>query len=220
MTTNGTLTPEEAALAAEFAMGLLTGPERAAFELRLRSDPVLLGEVQDWHEHLAKLTDGIQKRPRARVKRHLMRRLYGTAPWVTRAWQGLGLAGLALGAAMAAVVAFLPEPPQTLYAAEVVAEDNSLRVLAVFDGETLRLTRTDGAPRAGRVLELWLIAPESAPVSLGVLPDSAGDRRTVAAPLRPLFMAGTLAVSDEPPGGSPTGQPTGDVLAIGPLTEL
>ena len=31
---------------------------------------------------------------------------------------------------------------------------------------------------------------------------------------------GTLAVSDEPPGGSPTGAPTGEVLAAAPLVEL
>ena len=30
----------------------------------------------------------------------------------------------------------------------------------------------------------------------------------------------TLAISDEPPGGSPTGQPTGAVLAVGTVTEL
>ena len=30
----------------------------------------------------------------------------------------------------------------------------------------------------------------------------------------------TLAISDEPPGGSPTGQPTGAVLALGAVTEL
>ncbi len=66
---------------------------------------------------------------------------------------------------------------------------------------------------------MWLIAGDDAPVSLGVLPDGPV-RLAIAPDLRPRLAGATLAISDEPPGGSPTGQPSGAVLATGPLTEL
>jgi anti-sigma-K factor RskA len=62
---------------------------------------------------------------------------------------------------------------------------------------------------------LWLIAEGGAPVSLGLLEPQGPSRITVPDDLRPVLAGATLAVSDEPPGGSPTGQPTGAVLAAG-----
>ncbi|KKK92899.1 hypothetical protein LCGC14_2698290, partial [marine sediment metagenome] len=59
-----------------------------------------------------------------------------------------------------------------------------------------------------------------APVSLGVLPDS----KTMRIPIPPLWRDQTaqmtLAISDEPVGGSPTGAPTGDILAVGAMANL
>jgi len=37
--------------------------------------------------------------------------------------------------------------------------------------------------------------------------------------LRRRVAGAVLAISDEPEGGSPTGAPTGDVLAVGPVQE-
>ena len=72
-----------------------------------------------------------------------------------------------------------------------------------------------------RAFELWLIPvgettprslarPSSQPIKLTIPPDLAG-RLTPDA---------TLAVSLEPPGGSPTGAPTGPVIAAGKLASL
>jgi anti-sigma-K factor RskA len=69
-------------------------------------------------------------------------------------------------------------------------------------------------------LELWAILPGQAPISLGVLPDSETARILVPAALRSQAAQFTLAITDEPLGGSPTGGPTGDVLAAGPMTTL
>jgi anti-sigma-K factor RskA len=60
---------------------------------------------------------------------------------------------------------------------------------------------------------LWLIAGNNAPVSLGVLPDAGAVTLMVAEALAVQLAGGTLAISDEPDGGSPTGAPTGAVLA-------
>lgn len=69
-------------------------------------------------------------------------------------------------------------------------------------------------PPEDRTYELWLIRPDaSGPESLGIFaPTPAGD-------LEVLFLDvdvddGIFAVSDEPAGGSPTGTPTGEILAV------
>lgn len=72
-----------------------------------------------------------------------------------------------------------------------------------------------------RVPELWLIPSGGKPLSLGVLP--ADGLAQIAIP--PAFADQTrrdaiVAVSLEPPGGSPTGQPTGPVIGSGKLTNL
>ncbi len=67
---------------------------------------------------------------------------------------------------------------------------------------------------ADRVLELWAAAGSGAPRSLGLI--SARGATVVRQVSLP---TGTdhLAVSLEPPGGSPTGAPTGPVLFVGRL---
>jgi anti-sigma-K factor RskA len=66
-----------------------------------------------------------------------------------------------------------------------------------------------------RVLELWAAAGSNPPRSLGLI--SASNATVVG---RTRLPPGTdhLAVSLEPPGGSPTGAPTGPVLYVGKLT--
>ena len=73
-------------------------------------------------------------------------------------------------------------------------------------------TPPDGAQ--GRSPELWWLGDEG-PVSLGVIPVQG--ERQVRIPARIAdFQGRSLAVSLEPAGGSPTGQPTGPVVAVAP----
>jgi anti-sigma-K factor RskA len=73
-----------------------------------------------------------------------------------------------------------------------------------------------------RALQLWLVAGSQAPPrSLGLL-DPVHE---IALQLDPraearLRPSASLAVSLEPPGGSPTGLPTGPVIYQGPLLAL
>ena len=70
-------------------------------------------------------------------------------------------------------------------------------------------------PPAGRSFELWLLPRHGAPISLGVARPGrvlyALPRTAEAA----LAQTKGFAVSVEPPGGSPTGQPTGPVVLVG-----
>ena len=87
---------------------------------------------------------------------------------------------------------------------------------AIKNGAQLIVARVAGpAAPQGQVQELWIIAPDAAPVSLGLLGDAP---LTVDYPDTPTGW--TLAVSLEPAGGSPTGAPTGPVLAAGTITDL
>ena len=75
------------------------------------------------------------------------------------------------------------------------------------------------APPTGRDYELWALPQGGAPVSLGVLPYQERTLRRTLTAIQQRALAGAIqvAVSIEPPGGSPTGQPTGAVVFLAPL---
>lgn len=219
------------ALAGEYSLGLLPPEEAAAFESRLVNEPELRALYAQWCEDLAALTDRIDPvAPPPRLQGKLEAALFGRSQGRSGgiSWFGMLLGGFAAAAVLALGLIFgadlLPRGPQApsdpAYVADVAAEDGSLVVATAYDADTgeLFVDRRQGGPREGRGLELWLIAGENAPVSLGVLPGDSQATLAVPQDLRPQLDGGVLAISDEPPGGSPTGAPTGDVLAAGPIT--
>jgi anti-sigma-K factor RskA len=71
------------------------------------------------------------------------------------------------------------------------------------------------------VPELWLIPADGKPRSLGLLRADRAVTITIPPNLMGQIVSNAvLAVSLEPLGGSPTGQPTGPVIASGKLTTL
>ena len=223
---------DDRVLAGEYALGLLAADAAAAFEARLVGEPELRALYAAWADDLAALTDGIAPvAPPAALKRGIDAQLFG-APSVRRPFAGWRGLGWLVGGAVAATLALLlvvdtglmaPDAPSApLYIAEIAAEDGSLRIAASYDAEAgaLLVQREAGAAPEGRALELWLIAGSAAPVSLGVLPDTGTARFDIAELLRPQLLGAVLAISDEPPGGSPTGAPTGSVLATGAITSI
>ena len=78
------------------------------------------------------------------------------------------------------------------------------------------------AAAVDQAYELWMLPADGPPRSLGLLPVSGGEARHEIPPalLALLGNAQGLAVSLEPAGGSPTGQPTGPVLYQAPIVEL
>ena len=66
--------------------------------------------------------------------------------------------------------------------------------------------------------ELWVIPAGGKPRSLGTMRDGKQMHMELADALARLLQQGaTIAISVEPPGGSPTGAPTGPVVAAGAL---
>ncbi|MBS1303798.1 anti-sigma factor [Loktanella sp. SALINAS62] len=233
---------EERALTAEYILGLLTDDERTAYEEVLAIDPDLRSEYAFFADRMVALTDDIAPvTPPAGLFGAIKADLFGTpksdrATSKARSWlERLGLFPAMAGGVVAAVAVlwavnlYVPGAPTgdgpaisapTLQA-QIAAEDDSLIVMASYDAtaQTLVLDRTAGTARDGRSLELWLIADDNPPVSLGVLPDTQAGTIAVDPALVPALPGGVLAITDEPQGGSPTGGPTGDVLAAGPLTQ-
>jgi anti-sigma-K factor RskA len=219
-------------LAGEYALGVLQGEAREALARRIADDPGLSAKVRFWEEHFAQLAEEIAPiAPPQHVLARIENTLFTSRQQSARPslWNSLGFwRGLAV-ASLVAVVAIggwnyslqQGAPGQALVA-EVAGEQGLVKLVAFYDEKSgeLRINRTEGAAAAGRSFELWLIAGQDAPVSLGVLPAETASRHTVPAALRGKFPNGVLAISDEPEGGSPTGAPTGAVLATGKLTAI
>ncbi len=224
------LPPEDPdkALAAEYVLGTLDGEERARFAARLTSEPALQQEVWLWERHFASLADEIAPlAPPLALQQKMETRLFGTAPkaglWHRlEFWRGLSIATLAALVLVVAVPRFISPPPQPTSVAELAATDSPVKMAAVFDPahNVIRYNRVSGTPAEGRDYELWAIIGTDAPVSLGVVPQSETGVIQVSAQLAARMTAATLAISDEPKGGSPTGKATGAVLAVGKLTPI
>lgn len=232
--------PEEEILAAEYALGLLEGEARRAFEARLGSDPALARAVRDWEAHFARLAEHEvdEATPPPRVKAAVAAEIFGGSPASGAVRDRAGFwRALALGmTAVAAVSVFLavrpPEPqppasgipPGTILMSHLVPVEGSGLGLAVTrePGGALRLRRVAGGPSAGRAQEVWLIPdPEAPPISIGLLSEDPLTTLEPPADVVAAFEAGaTLAISEEPEGGSPTGAPTGPILAAGRLVPL
>lgn len=234
---------DEYVLAAEYTLGLLSAEEAKAFEDLLSIDPGFRQRYAFWAEGFAGLTDDIEGvEPPEDLKDRILSELFpektqSQAAASTSAQeeprpsflQRLGLfpavaGGLLAALAVLGVVDLMigDEPTPATYVAEVAAEDQSLVVLASYaaDSATLTVDRQAGSAAEGRSLELWLIPPGEGqgPISLGVLPEDSETAIQIPADLVPSLDQGTLAISDEPEGGSPGGAPTGDILATGAIT--
>jgi anti-sigma-K factor RskA len=219
-------------LAAEYVLGVLGADERREVERRLALEPALASEVAFWEERLGGLVDAVAPvPPPAQVWSRIEATVAAPAARPVSVWQSLafwrsfGIASATLAAASIAGLAYIGlvpsrQPPlmatltgaggQPNFVAAVTATGNSLVVVPA--------TLLTNDPRA---IELWLVLPNQRPQSLGLIQPGQPIRLTIPPELADrLTPDAALAVSLEPPGGSPTGQPTGPVIASGKLTNL
>jgi anti-sigma-K factor RskA len=231
------------ALAAQYVAGTLRGRARARFENLLPGHPALREAVQAWQDRLMPLTLAVEPvAPPPRVWHAVQARLWpaeAAAPrtaggWQTQPlWQRLslwrGLSGLATAAVLVLTVALVRTPPPAAPPVVVVLEGQAGTAAAgatfvasvAGDGQSMVMqpVSVNVALQTDRVLQLWSVPPQGAPRSLGLI---KADGLTVLPRSRlpeTLLKGGTaaLAVSVEPPGGSPTGAPTGPVVFAGKL---
>lgn len=227
-------------LAAEYALGLLDGAERAEAARQLLSDPSFSIAVSAWEERFAPLAEEAGKaEPGAEVWSRIEASLGGEDAPVSNViqlrrklgvWRGYGAGMTALAASLALVLGYQmtneqaptvirEEAPRVLVAALASEEaDSSLSIAYNPAARDLLVTPARLTPAAGHDHELWIIPAGGTPVSLGLVRTGTPQRVPVRPEYEPHFRArSTLAVSVEPTGGSPTGQPTGPVIAAGEL---
>ena len=209
--------------AAELALGLLEGEERAAALRRVLADPAFAREVEDWRLRLGGLFDDYREVAAPESVAARLAAPTGGAPRKT--WPILALAG-ALAAAVALFVVTRPGPvplpipvaqPHRMMAASLMMTDKSASVPAMIDMTTgeMSIPHADMAP-SGKSAQLWMIGGDGVPKPMGLLAAEGTSRMTLTPDQRRELTDGImLAVSVEPIGGSPTGKPTGPVVASG-----
>ena len=222
-------------MAAEYVLGVLSAEGRRDFERRLVNEPALRTEVEYWEGRFASLASevkAVDPSPNiwARIEAALKAN-DGTAVRPGGVWQNLtfwrwaAIGSAAVAAASLVTLAYVGRtlaPGPTLVAkldvsggqaGFVAAIDPARNALTIVPASVTNLNQ--------RVLELWLIAPGGTPRSLGLIEAGRPVRINLPSELIQRIAADTtLAVSLEPPGGSPTGLPTGPVIATGKLTNL
>jgi anti-sigma-K factor RskA len=152
---------------------------------------------------------------------HVQRRLGHTTParasWWTTPMRWAVAAGVA---AFALLIAWwtLLTPQAHLVATIADQQQTQMWRIEGRDRETLVVSASQALPQdAQHAYELWALPTQAggAPVSLGLMPQSG--QRSLAlsdAQRAALADAKQIAISLEPPGGSPTGAPTGPVLYV------
>lgn len=236
---------EDEALAAEHALGVLNARERADAEQRMARDPAFAADVEAWRARLAPMLDSIEPvtAPAGlwpRIERLLPANDNGQIMSRLRFWRNAAVGGFALAAAsLAAVVVQVNQPPVTvdrpvpvapqgqLLSASMVSQEGRAQPLFVasYDPDRKALIVTSLLPEQSdrdKVHELWLIAGQDNPKSLGLV--ESGKAKVIALPtevMQKMSEGAALAVSVEPPGGSknPDG-PSGPVIGVGKLSKL
>ena len=213
-------------LAAEYALGTLRGRARARLKRWMRDDPELMKEVQAWETRLAPMAQAIEPvAPPARLWNQIERQL-GPGKKPSSFWKALGFMAAGAAAAMVAVAVLLPlQGDSTAAYVAVLSDPKTQRPVLVATAEradkVLRVNVLDPAIHvAGRSLELWALPSGGRPRSLGIVsPTERLNLKLLAAADQALADVPTLAISLEPAGGSPSGQPTGPVLYTGPCVK-
>jgi anti-sigma-K factor RskA len=217
------------ALASEYVLGTLRGAARRRFERWRLENRHIASRVQTWEGRLIPMALGLAPlTPAPEVWAGIEARIRIADASRPAAPRRMAMRALAAGLVLCVIAAggfFVwrqrePLPMQPL--ATIASTQGALVWSIELDarGERLRAVALAGAvAQPGHSFELWALPQGAgAPVSLGLLPDAGQLERTLsAAQQTALAHAAKVAVSLEPPGGSPTGGPTGPVLYVAPL---
>lgn len=218
------------ALAAEFVLGTMSARARARFQTLLRSDPGLRRAVSEWERQLTPLAEALpEAAPPARIWRDIQRKLFGRRQsgdlWASIAfWRFSAFAAAMVALAIGLFSLDLREPDTSGQMVTVMTDVTTLAPAMTVSWtadrpgrRVLRIRVIGHAEMApDTAWELWMLGPDKAPVSLGLISTHEAQTLTVPAPLaRTLDEAWGLAMSVEPRGGSPTGLPTGPILYKG-----
>jgi anti-sigma-K factor RskA len=224
------LGPEPDVAAAELALNLLEGEERAAALRRVLAEPEFARDVERWRQHFSALFVGVRSaEPPAELGERVMARLDGPArPARANYWKPFALASSLAAASLLAIVVSQPAPrstppvvvaaaPAPMVAAFMI-EGFKAPLVASYDARHGKLSMPGPMPiPAGKSAQLWAIVGEAPPHPLGLFHEAGARVEADADMGAPMPEGMTFAISIEPLGGSPTGLPTGPVVGSATL---
>ncbi|HEY4254352.1 MAG TPA: anti-sigma factor [Roseomonas sp.] len=220
-------TPDEdrAALAGEYVLGTLDARQAAAVARAMAADPALAAEVAAWEARLAPLQGiAVAEAPppglwdRISASLDAVRPAPAAQPRRDWFWKGWSFGASAVAAGLGLLLLMRPPAPSDRWMTVLLSSREQPAWLVEADRDGLRLAALNRQPAPeDRALQLWALPPgATAPVSLGLIPRDGGSIAVSATMVRP--QPGMLIeITLEPPGGSPTGRPTGPVQFIGRL---
>lgn len=215
--------------AAEYVLGTLDTDAHATLERAIQADRELAREVYSWQDRLLPLVDRVAP---IQPGNQLWPRIAGQLPTRTAApgwwqklllWQGLSAAALMLSIGLAIQLARSPAPVEVRYVAILQTPAQQVAwVVESVDADSVRLRPVGKLPvlAAGRAWQFWT-KPLNAdrPTSLGLVPAN-GELRVPRTALPALGAQQLFEVTLEPQNGSPTGRPTGPILAVGRMAAV
>lgn len=227
---------------AEYVLGVLDADARAQVASEVQTSDEAATAVNLWHRRLQPMGEEIPAidppdHVWARIQHALrfdMQERARTAPmrfglWENlRFWHWLGLGASTLAAACLLLLVVMtgprivPSSPAVPFMASSITQtDGHVGWTAAMDIQQARIIVVPVAPTSfaqGKAPQLWLVPSGQKPISVGMIATNAPTTLKLdSALLARLGPTAALAVSVEPIGGSPTGQPTGPVVATGAI---
>jgi anti-sigma-K factor RskA len=224
------------ALAGEYVLGLMTETERLAFEAQTDRDEAARNALRDAQERFAELdmtappavapaglwariaVDIDQSEKIVPLRPAARRRTSATG---TRFWHGFTAAAAA--ALVLAVIGFAAmrtfvvqtQPQLIVVLLDAQAQPGAI-IEASYSGESIRVVPlTNINVPEGKTLQVWTLpSPQTGPVSMGLL-EQARSKILSDFNLPPPQPQQLYEITLEQAGGSPTGKPTGPIIAKG-----
>ena len=231
-------------LAAEYVLGTMQSGARRRFATYLTQSHSLRDEVAKWEAHLTPLAESMPAlAPPARVWAAIQARttdiqtLASTGISKRNAsktpanagllnslnfWRNWGLGASALAAGLLVVASLgVMQPKEPMLTA--VLESDGLARMVVEQPQanliTVKMVRP-WKPTNDKSLQLWVLPKDGPPRSIGII-NQNGTTNIKMAEMETMLAGGTaFALSKEPIGGSPTGQPTGMLLCKGVIAKM
>lgn len=220
-------------LAGEYALGLMRGAARRRFERLLIEDARLRSEVMAWEEKFTVWNRGLRplnppdsvwRRLNARVAVEARSRGKLAAAPLAGLWRGAAVVAavlvLVIGIFIGRSLVTTPTTAPSYLAVMSSPKGQPLWLITVHP-QTRRVDMkalANNTPPPGKSYELWMLPGSGKPIAMGLM-NSTGSASETVSPEQIATLAGAkgLAISIEPEGGSPTGQPTGPVVYVAPL---
>jgi anti-sigma-K factor RskA len=211
---------------AEYVLGTLPADERNALSARRERDPTLDARIAEWEERLSVMADDIEPvepgpEVFARIERALDRddsNVIALRRQVKR-WRWSTALTSAAAVVLVAVLTFQPQPEKAPESFVAVFQHNDQQpafLLSVnLENRQLSIRPVTAEQKPDKSYQLWIKADELGPnpQSVGVLGDQFQIDKGVLSKYEPsLLRDATFGISVEPPGGSPTGQPTSPAI--------